>query len=1129
MVKAMRRAAAPTIPDEHPLWYKDAIVYELHVRAFSDSDADGIGDFRGLTDKLDYLRDLGVTALWLLPFYPSPLRDDGYDIADNTGIHPSYGTMRSFQTFLREAHRRGLRVITELVLNHTSDQHPWFQRARRAPPGSRARDFYVWSDTPDRYRDARIIFKDFESSNWAFDPVAKAYYWHRFYAHQPDLNYDSPDVRQAMLEVVDFWLEQGVDGLRLDAVPYLYEREGTTGENLPETHAFLRELRRHIDARFAHRMLLAEANQWPEDAIAYFGDGDECHMSFHFPLMPRLFMSIYMEDRFPIVEILQQTPPIPDTCQWALFLRNHDELTLEMVTDEDRDYMYRVYARDPHARVNLGIRRRLAPLLGNNRRRIELMNGLLFSIPGTPIIYYGDEIGMGDNIYLGDRNSVRTPMQWSADRNAGFSRANPQQLYLPVIIDPEYHYETVNVEAQQSNPHSLLWWMKRLVALRQRFRAFGRGTLEFLQPENRKVLAFLRRYEDELILVVANLSRFVQYVELNLAPLRGMVPVELFGRTEFPPVGDLPYFITLGPHAFYWFALEPPRVAEVAVPSREATARLPVLSVAGGWERAFEARARAPLADALATYLRGRRWFGGKARRIRAVRILEALRMAYGESAAYVTLVHVDYTEGDAETYALPLAFAAGPRAIQVQQELPQVIVARVRAGETEEGLLYDAVGDREWCSALLDAIGRRRRLRGDAGEVVAHPLPEFRRALADRPPGMEPSVLKAEQSNTSVLYGDRFILKLFRRLEQGENPELEIGRFLTERAAYPHTPAVAGTVEYRVDRAAPMTLAILETFVPNEGDAWRYTLDTLGHYYDRIAASPGRPERDGAALLPPEPLVDLAGRDVPADAYALVGEYLPAAQLLGQRTAELHAALAAARDDPAFAPEPFGALDQRSLYQSVRGLARQTLQVLRRTARDLPEDAREPAQRVLDSEDEILRRARSILDRKIGGVKIRCHGDYHLGQVLHTGKDFVIIDFEGEPARPFGERRIKRPPLRDAAGMLRSFHYAAHVALSQQVARGGAARPEAQAALEWGARAWTLWASVAFMKGYLDVAGPAGILPGRPEEIQALLDIHVLEKVIYELGYELGNRPEWARIPLRGILQLIGAEPPAG
>ncbi len=446
-------------------WYRDAVLYELHVRSFADSNDDGVGDFRGLTSKLGYLQELGVTALWLLPFYPSPLRDDGYDISDYRRVHPAYGSMRDFRAFLTEAHRRGLRVVTELVLNHTSDEHPWFQRARRSRPGSAARNFYVWSDTADRYRDARIIFKDFETSNWAFDPVAGEYYWHRFYSHQPSLNYDNPAVRQAIFEVVDFWLGMGVDGLRLDAVPYLFAREGTSCENLPETFDFLRQLRAHVDERFDDRMLLAEANQWPEDAVAYMGEGDMCHMAFHFPLMPRMFMAARQEDRFPVVDILSETPATPADCQWALFLRNHDELTLEMVTDEERDYMYRVYAQDPQARVNVGIRRRLAPLLGNDRKLIEMMNGLLFSLPGTPIVYYGDEIGMGDNIYLGDRNAVRTPMQWDSDRNAGFSRANPQRLYLPVVIDPEYHAQAVNVAAQQENPNSLLWWMRRLVAL----------------------------------------------------------------------------------------------------------------------------------------------------------------------------------------------------------------------------------------------------------------------------------------------------------------------------------------------------------------------------------------------------------------------------------------------------------------------------------------------------------------------------------------------------------------------------------------------------------------------------------------------------------------------------------------
>src|SRR3954469_26013999 len=540
-----------------PTWYKDAIIYELHVRAFYDSVTDGIGDFGGLTEKLDYLEDLGVTAIWLLPFCPSPLKDDGYDIADYNDVHPSYGSLTDFQKFLKEAHRRGLRVITELVLNHTSDQHLWFQRSRRAAAGSRWRNFYVWSDTPEKYKETRIIFKDFETSNWTWDPVAKAYFWHRFYSHQPDLNWDNPEVREAMFAAMDFWLEMGVDGLRLDAVPYLIEREGTNCENLPVTHQMLRELRAHVDKRFTSRMLLAEANQWPEDSVAYFGKADECHMAFHFPVMPRLFMGLRMEDRYPIIDILRLTPAIPESCQWAMFLRNHDELTLEMVTDEERDYMYRSYAHDRQMRINLGIRRRLAPLLENDRRKIELMNALLFSLPGTPVIYYGDEIGMGDNVYLGDRNGVRTPMQWSGDRNAGFSKANPQRLYLPVNIDPQYHYEAVNVEAQHNNPHSLLWWMKRMVALRKQLRAMGRGSLEFLYPENRRILAFVRRYEEERVLVVANLSRFTQCVELDLSEYDGTRPLELFGSTAFPPVTDRPYFLSLGPHAFHWFALEP--------------------------------------------------------------------------------------------------------------------------------------------------------------------------------------------------------------------------------------------------------------------------------------------------------------------------------------------------------------------------------------------------------------------------------------------------------------------------------------------------------------------------------------------------------------------------------------------
>src|SRR5437879_3893536 len=647
--------------DNDPFWYKDAILYEVHVRTFHDDRGDGRGDFRGLTRKLGYLEDLGVTAIWILPFYPSPLRDDGYDIADYTDVHPHYGRIEDFQEFLNEAHRRGMRVITELVINHTSDQHPWFQRARLAPAGSVERDFYVWSDTADKFKDARIIFKDFERSNWTWDPVAGQYYWHRFYSHQPDLNYDNPAVLAAILPILDFWMNMGVDGMRLDAIPYLVEREGTNCENLPETHEVLKKLRAHVDTHFPNRMFLAEANQWPEDAVAYFGQGDECHMAFHFPVMPRLFMSIRMEDRFPIVDILAQTPSIPDSAQWALFLRNHDELTLEMVTDEERDYMYRAYTQDRLARLNLGIRRRLAPLLGNDRRRIELMNGLLFSLPGTPVLYYGDEIGMGDNIFLGDRNGVRTPMQWSADRNAGFSRATRQRLYLPVVTDPEYHYEAVNVEAQSANPHSTLSWMKRLIALRKRHRAFGRGTLELLRPENRKVLAFVRRYESEQILCVASLSRFLQVVELDLSHWKGLVPIELFGSTELPPIGDTPYYLTLGPHSFYWFSLEPKPSQQLLSDGSITATTLPEIKLANGWDSVLFGSAKERLEAILVPYIAQRRWFAGKARRMKSVSIADAIEVPGADRSAYLLAIVVTCAEGGPDTYQAPVLYAQRP------------------------------------------------------------------------------------------------------------------------------------------------------------------------------------------------------------------------------------------------------------------------------------------------------------------------------------------------------------------------------------------------------------------------------------------------------------------------------------
>ncbi len=1108
---------ARALSDE-PLWYKDAVIYEVHIRSFQDSDGDGIGDFRGLTQRLGYIRDLGATAVWVLPFYPSPLKDDGYDIADYTAVHPHYGTLRDFEGFLREAHRQDLRVITELVLNHTSDQHPWFRRARRAEPGSRWRDFYVWSDTPERYQDARIIFKDFEASNWTWDPVARAYFWHRFYSHQPDLNYDNPAVRSAMLRVVDFWFEAGVDGLRLDAVPYLYEREGTNCENLPETHAFLKELRRHVDARFRNRMLLAEANQWPEDAAAYFGDGDECHMAFHFPIMPRLFMAIRMEDRFPIIDMMEQTPAIPETSQWALFLRNHDELTLEMVTDEERDYMYRVYATDPQARINLGIRRRLGPLLGNNHRRIELMNGLLLSLPGTPVLYYGDEIGMGDNVYLGDRNAVRTPMQWSPDRNAGFSRCNPQRLYLPVIVDPEYHYETVNVEAQQDNLHSRLWWTRRLIALRRQFKAFSRGALEFLAPDNRKVLAYLRRYEHETILMVANLSRFVEYAELDLSAFAGWTPVELFGRKPFPPIGELPYLLTLGPHAFYWFALQPGRIDIPGWRPDAAVVEVPELTVAGPLSQALRAPSRAPLESVLGACLPARRWFGGKAKRLKATRITDAVPVPAEEPVGHALLARTEYVEGEPEVYLVSLAEASGDAAERLLRESAGAVIARAAAPPGAPAtVLYDAMVDRDFCLALLETIARRRRLKGEAGEVVATRTRAFGRPDDVLP---EPRILGAEQSNTSVLYGDRFILKLFRRLDRGTNPDLEIGRFLTERS-FPHIPAVAGALEYLPDKGEPYTLGLLQAFVPNQGDGWRHAQDFLHGYLDEARA------RTAEHPLPPvstASLVALADERPSELVDHMMAPYMETARLLGRRTAELHLVLASGSGDPHFAPEPFSALYQRSLYQSLRTLTRSTFQLLRQQLSNLPDATRQMARRVLDLEPDVLRRFKSVLDGRITGTRIRCHGDYHLGQVLHTGRDFVIIDFEGEPARSIGERRIKRSPLADVAGMLRSFHYAAHAALIA-LETSGVYGPDASAGLEPWARLWHAWSSAAFLGAYLETASADRFLPHTRPEISALLDIYLLEKAIYEMGYELNNRPAWLRIPFEGLFQLMAAQ----
>ncbi len=1103
----------------NPTWYKDAIIYEVHVRAFYDSVTDGIGDFEGLSQKLEYLQDLGVTAIWMLPFCPSPMRDDGYDISDYTNVHPAYGTLRDFQRFLREAHNRGIRVITELVLNHTSDQHAWFQRSRRAAPGSRWRNFYVWSDTPDRYSEARIIFKDFESSNWTWDPVAKAYYWHRFYSHQPDLNWDNPEVRQEMFSAVDFWFEMGVDGLRLDAVPYLFESDGTTCENLPETHSALRELRAHVDAKFHDRMLLAEANQWPEDAAAYFGAGDECHMAFHFPVMPRLFMSLRMEDRYPIMDILKLTPPIPESTQWALFLRNHDELTLEMVTDEERDYMYRSYAQDSQMRINLGIRRRLAPLLENDRRKIELMNALLFSLPGTPVLYYGDEIGMGDNVFLGDRNGVRTPMQWSPDRNAGFSRANPQRLYLPVNIDPEYHYEAVNVETQSNNPHSLLWWMKRLIAQRKRFRAFGRGSMEFLHPANRRVLAFLREYDGERLLVVANLSRFTQCVELDLSNAQGAVPVEVFGRAKFPPITDHPYFLSLGPHAFYWFHLEPPIASQETLAEHNTVESLPVWPIES-WSDVFSKGLRSQLMRRLPGALPGRRWFLGKNRTIRHTEIAEIVPLQ--GTSAYIIFMQVYYSDGDPDMYLLTLSVARGEAAELILRDHIDSVVAHLEAMDEERGVLYAGITDRKFSDAILSAIVRRRRFRTEEGEIVGAHTRAFRKAWSAERTSLEPSLRHVDQSNSLITFGDRFLLKLFRKLEPGIQPDRELGEFLTDKTSFRNAPRNLGSLEYRRGEREPMTVAILNEYVRGGVDGWTYTRDQLGLFFERalsLRADDSRVQQIRCA----NPVL-LMNEPVPQVLPELLSDYLGAVRTLGKRTAEMHLALASRPDIPAFAPEPFTDFYRQGVYHRMLGEVTRAMESIRLRLLRLQPETQDRARQLLSCEQEAYRILLPLRDRRIAAWRIRHHGDYHLGQLLYTGNDFYVLDFEGDTSRPLSERRIKRSPLRDVASMIRSFDYVSHAVLFGQVP-GITPTQASIAELERWACIWHSWVSAMFLNSYWETARTGDFLPQSTEDLRDLVQAYLLERAAQEIEYEIDNRPEWARIPIHGFLDMLRSD----
>ncbi len=1075
-------ARAPTPLD--PLWYKDAVIYQLHIKSFFDSNDDGIGDFPGLTAKLDYIERLGVTAVWLLPFYPSPRRDDGYDIADYENVHPDYGTMADVRTFVDAAHARGIRVITELVINHTSDQHAWFQRARRAPAGSPERDFYVWSDTDQKYLGTRIIFLDTEKSNWTWDPVANAYFWHRFYSHQPDLNFDNPVVLQEVLKVMDFWLDLGIDGLRLDAVPYLVERDGTNNENLPETHTILKEIRAALDAKHPGRMLLAEANQWPEDTQEYFGDEDECHMAFHFPLMPRMYMAIAKEDRFPITDIMRQTPQIPPTCQWAIFLRNHDELTLEMVTDSERDYLWEVYASDRRARINLGIRRRLGPLLERDRRRMELMNSLLLSMPGTPVVYYGDEIGMGDNIHLGDRDGVRTPMQWSPDRNGGFSRADAEQLVLPPIANPLYGFASLNVESQTRDAHSLLNWMRRMLALRSQHQVFGRGTLEFLYPANRKIFAYLRRDENETILCVANLARSPQAVELDLREFNGRVPVEMTGGSAFPPIGELTYLLTLPPYGFYWFELRTADNApEWRVAPPEMMMEYATLVVRRGMADVVSESTRAQLQrDVLPNYLQARRWFAAKDKKLDSVLLIPIAALDNTPESPVLFRVTARFG-GEEQHYLLPLGL------IWENQDTPtlakQLALANVRR-TSRMGVLTDAFAIPAFARILIDLLARNATVT--SGDVTLN----FRiEADADLKDLVDAPIrwLSAEQSNSSLIYDDRIVLKLLRRPQPGVQPEVEMGRQL-HRQGVTHVAPFLGEIAIENSCKTSTTIGILNGFIRNQGDAWQFTLDYLSRLIDEhVIAAPVEPQSDD-----------------------IFSEYDAFAAAVGRALGELHRALAQPSDDPAFAPEnaTTGDVEQwraHALTEIDRAFAMLDAAKSTTIADELIAELRKRRSRLADT----VRALRPSGD----SLKTRTHGDFHLGQVLVSSGDAIIVDFEGEPHAALEQRRAKTSPLRDVAGLLRSLHYAvASTGARDDTRLTPAMRESRDAVLARFLRA----SQTAFLGAYQTMLGTDGV-------DESLLRLFVIEKAAYELCYELANRPDWVHVPLRGLIETIDTE----
>ncbi|EJM62297.1 trehalose synthase [Pseudomonas sp. GM49] len=1105
---AKKPKAATFIKD--PLWYKDAVIYQVHVKSYFDSNNDGIGDFPGLIAKLDYIADLGVNTIWLLPFYPSPRRDDGYDIAEYRGVHSDYGTMADARHFIAEAHKRGLRVITELVINHTSDQHPWFQRARKAKPGSAARDFYVWSDDDQKYDGTRIIFLDTEKSNWTWDPVAGQYFWHRFYSHQPDLNFDNPQVMKAVLSVMRYWLDMGIDGLRLDAIPYLIERDGTNNENLPETHDVLKKIRAEIDANYPDRMLLAEANQWPEDTQLYFGDtdkkglnGDECHMAFHFPLMPRMYMALAQEDRFPITDILRQTPDIPANCQWAIFLRNHDELTLEMVTDKERDYLWNYYAADRRARINLGIRRRLAPLMERDRRRVELLNSLLLSMPGTPTLYYGDEIGMGDNIYLGDRDGVRTPMQWSIDRNGGFSRADPASLVLPPIMDPQYGYLSVNVETQAGDPHSLLNWTRRMLAVRKQSKAFGRGTLKMLSPSNRRILAYTREYtgadgKHEVILCVANVSRSAQAAELDLSAYVGMVPVEMLGGNAFPPIGQLNFLLTLAPYGFYWFGL----AAENQMPSWhvEPAQSLPdftTLVLKKRMEELLEAPSRTTLEqNILPNWLQNRRWFAGKDAAIEQVDLAYGVR--FGDPQHPVLFSEINVTSGgQSSRYQLPFGFISED---QVGTPLPQQLaLSRVRRGR-QVGLITDAFSLETFVHAVLQGIQAGSVLAAGDGEIRFESTAELEKLGLNAESPVR--YLSAEQSNSSVVIGNSLVLKLIRKVACGVHPELEMSAFLTN-AGFGNISPLLGAVVRRDAAGEDNLLMIAQGYLSNQGDAWEWTRNNLERALrDELADAVSEQEQH----------------------YNALAELKDFAAMLGRRLGEMHQVLATPSANPDFLPQ---VTTQQEALASAKDIAAQiehALNLLKQHKNQLNPADQTLVGRLLDNKKAILGHVQTLGKKTAGGLRIRVHGDLHLGQVLVIKGDAYLIDFEGEPARSLHERRGKHSPFKDVSGVLRSFDYAAAMAINVQNVDNTAAADAARLRVS---DRYLSEARQAFVDAYRLAAASLAHAWQDPEGEDAALALYGLEKAAYEVAYEAENRPTWLPVPLHGLYGLLSGLKP--